>query len=279
MLKYFKCVDGITRPISVCLERCPRPEGRCLALSHLIYIGHTEREFNGKFSVTQLIKPTRIAYLELTCDYAVDPDGMAFMMYGSLHHKRLDIINKKLDNGLSEYTMKQGINGTLDRLEPDELNEGYFKLIDYKLVGAYSVAKALGIHNGEEVDPDMFEWELQLNRYTSMVEADPTISKLFPISRLFIQATIRDSGLKQINMLKLPKRMPLIPVKRLPPDFVAEYFLTKEYLLHKALETNTIPGMCSFSEHWGNRRCKSYCNVAETCPEGRSIKYHKAIDR
>jgi hypothetical protein len=270
MLKFFRCPDSITRPISQCLESCQRSEGRCLALAHLTYIGHSEREWQGQSSVTQLIKPTRIAFLELTKDYAADPDDYAFRMYGSLHHRRLDIINKKLD-GLSEYTLKQGVNGTLDRLEPDELQPGYYKLMDFKLVGAYSVAKALGIHNGEEVDPDMFEWELQLNKYASMVEADPILAPLFPISRLFIQATIRDSGLKQINMLKLPKRMPLIPVQRLPLDFITEYFLTKDYLLHKALETGILPPMCSYSENWAGRRCKKYCSVFEACPEGRMV--------
>lgn len=272
-LKSFICPDSVTRPIEQCLDKCPRPEGRCLALSHLTFIAESQRVWNGTSSVTQLIKPTRLAYLEITKDYAVNPDDMAFMMYGTLHHRRLESINKKLE-GLTEYHLNQDINGTLDRLEPDELNEGYYKLLDFKLVGAYSVAKALGIKkvNGETADPDMTEWELQLNKYRQMVEAEPKLRNLFPISRLLIQATVRDSGLKQINILQLPKRMPLIPVKKLPDDFVIEYFLTKDYILQEALKTHILPPMCNYLENWANRRCKSYCIVAEFCPEGSQIK-------
>ena len=128
MLKYFRCPDGETRPIVDCLTKCPRKEGRCLALSHLTFIAQSQREWEGQSSVTQLIKPTRLAYLEIVKEYSVNPDDMAFMMYGTLHHKRLEIINKQLE-GLAEYKISQEISGTIDRLEPDELKEGYYKLI------------------------------------------------------------------------------------------------------------------------------------------------------
>lgn len=270
-LKFFNCPDGITRPTSECLEGCPRPEGRCLALSHLTFIAESGREWQGQSSVTQLIKPTRLAFLEITKDYAVNPDDMAFMMYGTLHHRRLEVINKKL-GGLTEQKLNGDIKGTLDRLEPDELKEGYYKLIDYKLVGAYSIAKALGMQNGKSTDPDMMDWELQSNKYELLLEDDPDLSQLFPISRLLIQATVRDSGLKQIKSLGLPCRMPLIPVRKLDADFVNEYFVTKDYQLHKALETRGMPEMCSYNGRWGGRRCqKQYCSVHYFCPEGAMI--------
>lgn len=272
-LKYYQCPDGVTRPIEQCLDKCPMPSGRCLALSHLNYIAHSQRVWKGQSSVTQLIKPTRLAWLEITKDYAINPDNMAFMMYGSLHHHRLEIINKQLE-GLAEYKMSQDISGIVDRLEPDELQAGYYKLIDYKLVGAYSIAKALGLKqkNGDTADPDMIEWELQLNKYCMMVESDPELSKLFPISRLLIQACVRDSGLKQINTLRLPKRMPLIPVNRLPEDVVNEYFLTKDFALHQALESGEMPPMCDYAGRWSGRRCSpQYCFVYRFCPEGAMI--------
>lgn len=270
--KYFLCPDNQTIEIAKCLEICPQRKGRCLALSHLTFIAESQRNWQGQSSVTQLIKPTRLAYLEIVKDYVVRPDDMAFMLYGTLHHRRLEIVNRKLA-GLSEYKITQEISGTIDRLEPDELQLGFYKLLDYKLVGAYSIAKALGIDSkGNGVDPDMFEWELQLNKYRMLVEADPELSPLFPISRLLIQATVRDSGLRQIQSLGLPCRMPLIPVRKLDDDLVAEYFLTKDYALHKALETKTLPEMCDFQGRWGGRRChKQYCFVHCFCPEGAMI--------
>lgn len=289
-LKYFKCPDGKTRPVSECLEECPRPIptpeqfklleqgklkwsdfGRCLALGHLTFIGNSQREWNGTASVTQLLKPTRLAYLEITKDYTIRPDDMAFMMYGTLHHRRLEIINKQLE-GLTEQKLTQDISGTMDRLEPDELNPGQYKLIDYKLVGAFSVAKALGVMKGNEVDPDMLDWELQLNKYRMLLEADPELSPLFPVSRLLIQATIRDSGLKQMNTLGLPRRMPMIPVRTLEDDFVSEYFLSKDYALHMALEKGEMPDLCDYQGRWKGRRCnKQYCFVHMFCPEGAKI--------
>lgn len=272
MLTYFRCPDGITRPIAECLEKCPRPEGRCLALGHLHFIANSGREWSGQSSVTQLIQPTRLAWLTIVKKYTVNPDDMAFMMYGTLHHRRLEIINKRLE-GLAEQKIVGEISGTLDRLEPDELQEGFYKLIDYKLVGAWSVAKALGIRkvNGEAADPDAVEWELQLNRYRLLVERDPVLAPMFPISRLIIQATVRDSGLRQINEMKLPARMPMIPIKKLPDDEVMEYFANKDWLLHHHLETNTMPPMCNATENWNFRRCRSYCNLYHFCPEGARI--------
>ena len=271
-LNNFYCPDKTIISVKDCLGHCPRPEGRCLALGHLTFIAESGRIWRGQSSVTQLIKPTRLAWLEITKNYTVNPDDMAFMMYGTLHHRRLEIINKRLD-GLSEYTIKSEISGTIDRLEPDEIKPGFFKLMDFKLVGGYSIAKALGIGNkGAEVDPDMRDWELQLNRYRMLLEADPELSKLFPISRMLIQATVRDGGLKQINMLGIPCRMPLIPVKKLDDDYITEYFSTKDLLLHQALENNVMPPMCDYIDNWANRRCRSYCNVASFCPEGAKIK-------
>lgn len=265
-LKYFKCPDNLIRPIISCLDQCPRTEGRCMTLAHLIAIGGGQRAWEGKSSVTQLLKGTRQAYLEITKDYIVNPDDQAFALYGTLHHRRLEIINKKLE-GLAEQKIIGEISGTLDRLEPDELKPGYYKLLDYKLTGAYGVAKALGMMSKDR-DPDMRDWELQLNRYRILLEHSE-LAKEFPISRMFIQATIRDSGLKQMNELGLPRRMPMIPVKKLDDSFVLEFFQAKEFALHSALTKGQLPEMCSYSERWSNRRCKAgYCPVVAWCPEG-----------
>jgi hypothetical protein len=283
--KYFLCPNGNKILIEQCLQKCPRPIptpeqwelliqgklnwadfGRCLALGHLTFISYSSHTWHGKASVTQLIKPTRQAWLEIVKEYTLIPDDQAFTMYGTLHHQRLETVNKKLE-GQAELKVIGEISGIIDRLEPDELKEGFYKLIDYKLVGAYSIAKALG---NENRDPDMNDWELQLNKYKLLLEADSILSKLFPISRLVIQATVRDSGLKQINMLNLPKRMPMIPVKLLDPNEVNEYFMTKDYLLYKALEDNIMPPMCE--DTWQGRRCRSYCSLAQYCPEGAKIK-------
>jgi len=115
----------------------------------------------------------------------------------------------------------------------------------------------------------MRDWELQLNKYRVLLEANAELSPLFPISRMLIQATIRDSGLKQMKSLGIPQRMPLIPVKRLEDNYVNEFFLAKEYALSSALKKGTLPDICSYEERWGNRRCTGgFCPVFCFCPEG-----------
>ena len=94
-LTHFKCPDGVTRPISECLEKCPRPEGRCLRLDKLHEISY-DRQWNGKASTTQLLNPVRMEYLKITKDYAIPPKSRAFAIYGTYQHRRLEIVNKKL---------------------------------------------------------------------------------------------------------------------------------------------------------------------------------------
>lgn len=269
-LTSFICPDHNVRPVSECLDKCPLPTGRCLAMAHLVAISE-QRPWRGKASVTQLIQPTRIAWLTIKKPYSVIPHEQAYLLYGTLHHKRLEIINKKLD-GLSEYGIgdDEGISGVLDRLEPDELMPGTFKLIDFKLTGAYAIAKALG-YKSADGQADMREWELQLNKYRLMIESDSKLAPLFPISRMMIQATVRDSGLRQIEELKLPSRMPLIPVKKIDDLEVFYFFHDKQLALMKHLEENTLPPMCNYEESWANRRCRAYCNVMPFCPEGAKV--------
>jgi hypothetical protein len=257
-LTAFKCPDSITRPISLCLDHCPRQEGDCLAMA--IRIGASnQREWNGKASVTQLLKGTREAYLQIVCDYAADPDDMAFMIYGSMQHRRLEIINKRLE-GLTEHAFSQEISGSIDRLEPDVLNKGYYRLIDFKFTGAYSLTV------------DKHDWELQLNRYRLLIESTPEIKDLFPISKMYIQAIIRDSGLRQMESLGLTKRMPLIEMPKLDDMDTYYYFHDKEALLQEALRTKTMPPLCSYEERWNNRKCLKYCLVKEKCPEGSKMR-------
>ena len=108
-LKFFSCQDNITRPIEQCLERCPRPEGRCLRLDKLHEISY-DRQWEGKASTTQLLNPTRMEYLKITRDYAIEPKSRAYAIYGIYQHKRLEIVNAKLNEYPSEMKVENEIN-------------------------------------------------------------------------------------------------------------------------------------------------------------------------
>ncbi len=150
MLKYFNCPDGETRPIEQCLESCPRPEGRCLSLPSLHSIGYA-RQWTGKPSTTQCLNPTRLEYLQIKYDFAVDPFAQAFALLGTRHHGRLEAVAKKIEGLESELALKGEVSGILDLLEP--INGGdEFRLIDYKTFGSYAVAKHLNIKANGEYD-------------------------------------------------------------------------------------------------------------------------------
>ena len=120
-LTTFLCPDGIKRPIKECLDKCPLSTGRCLSLPTLTSIG-TIREYTGTFSTTQLLNPTRLAYLQLTKPFAVDPFDQAFSLLGTRHHQRLEAVAKKIEGLESERKLgiDKDISGVLDLLEPSD---------------------------------------------------------------------------------------------------------------------------------------------------------------
>lgn len=268
--KYFECPDGIRREISVCLEQCPRKEGRCMSLPYLYEISYN-RPFT-KPSVTQCLNPTRIEYLKLTKDYAIKPIERAFALLGTKVHRRLEIVAEKIDNVIAEHKVQDADTiGTLDLLEPDELYDGYWKLVDRKTWGSFKVAKIIGVKkNG---DSDIEEVKLQLNGYRIKVEPLG-----FPIKRLFVEVFIRDGGTFSARNNGIEDKVMLIPISIMPDDDVSKYFQTKSQALIKALEENKLPELCSNEESWNYRRCKGFCDAMEFCPEGRKINKLPPLD-
>jgi len=260
-LNKFKCPDGETRLVSECLVHCPRPQGRCLSLPTLTTIGQV-RHWNGTPSTTQLLNPTRLEYLSITHDFAVDPFNQAFALLGTRHHGRLDQVAKKIEGLESELKLKGEVSGILDLLEPIDGGDTY-RLIDYKTFGSYAVAKHLGLKEGEV---DIEKLALQLNNYRVMA------SELgFNIVELKVQITVRDGNTQSSRMNKVMQNIYLLDVKILPDNDVKEYFLTKSFLLTSALEKKELPAVCISEENWNFRRCRGYCSVFQHCPEGAKI--------
>ena len=106
MLQYFLCPDGNKRTIKQCLEQCPRPKGRCLSLPYLYEVGNT-RKWTGTPSTTQLLNPSRMAYLQITKPYSIDPFESAFMLLGTRHHKTLEIIANKIKGLIAEKKLSK----------------------------------------------------------------------------------------------------------------------------------------------------------------------------
>lgn len=257
---YFNCPDGITRPISECLEKCPRPEGRCLSLPTLHELSFS-REWKGKASTTQLLNPTRMEYLKLTQEYAITPMKRAYALLGTQHHHRLEVIAKRIAELESEKKVEDLTNtGTLDLLEPD--SNGNWILTDYKTWGSYAVLMIL--------DKDSYERynaSLQLNDYRLKVE---TLG--FPVSQMRWQITVRDGNTWIAKKRNIEDEIMLIDGDWIDDDVVTDFFFRKNEALMKALDKKELPELCDYNERWKGRRCKrSLCEVHMFCPEGCQI--------
>lgn len=290
-LRYFNCPAGKVE-VRDCLGRCPNSEGRCFPLPFLRKVSFG-RTFNGVPSTTQLINGTRLAYLELTEDYAVDPQERTFAVLGTRVHDRLASIAEILGK-ISEKKLKGEVTGILDLLVEDENKPSFFILWDYKVSGSYKVAKSLGLVERKILDPkgavyqsngkdykkgdpklvsvfekkpdavDMLEWELQLNNYRVKLE-----ELSFPISEMRIQAIVRDGGTFIAKRRGIELNSYNIPVKRLDDSFVKDYFGRKRRALLEALKKKELPPMCNKAENWNGRRCIGFCSVVEYCREGK----------
>jgi len=270
----------------------------CLSTPTLAKIAE-QRIWTGKPSTTQLISGTREEFLKIIKEYVVNPHERAFALAGTMHHARLEAVANKLNlNELSEEFLDGEVTGVLDRLVPDRSNPDFYELWDYKNIGSFKVAKAMGIVSiGTKDDPsgavykssgkwgkagtpkqvkvfgqdpaqaEMDDYTLQLNHYRTKIEA-----LSFPVSKMIIQATVRDYGLATATSRGVTSQFYLMPVKRMDDSEVLDYFQNKSYALLSALESGSMPAPCSERERWDGRKCQGYCDVVSFCPEGLAIK-------
>ncbi len=288
MLTWFICPDKQTYEVKDCLSKCRMGE-RCLTLPYLYYVSR-EREWNGIPSTTQLLNGTMQEFLKLTQPYAIDPDSRAFSTHGTLHHEAMKEAALAL-NLPTETPLTDGDRDIFDLLEPEV---GGFALTDYKTWGSYRVAKAIGlVECGKIPDPngevykssgkwgkagspkmvsvwqqmpqavDMWEPEMQLNRYRIMLE-----NLGVPITRMQIQITVRDGGLAVATSRGITRNTYKVRVKKLDDEDVEEYFAAKEADLLTALEIKAWREPCDDRECWEGARCREYCDVSMFCPKG-----------
>lgn len=285
-LQWFRCPDGTTTKITDCLANCT---SRCLTLPTIKLIA-SERKWTGTPSTTQMLNGTMQTFLKITQPYVVDPQDRIFILLGIKSHSLLEDAAKELHLP-SEIALTDGNKDIFDLLEPD--NGGWI-LTDYKVWGSYRVAKALGmIATGRIADPsgakyktttkygkagtvkmittfsrvpdavDLFEPELQLNRYRVMLE-----ERGLQIHKMQLQIMVRDAGLAVARSRGITQAMYLVEIDRLEDSIVTNYFDGKKASLLTALEQGNWNTPCSEYECWEGTKCKRYCEVAKHCPKG-----------
>jgi len=284
--KWFVCPDGFAIEKEECIKQC-RMNMPCLSLPSRVGIAQ-ERPFKPVVSPSAAGKGVRQIYLEGTCEYAINPRTKMFMLYGTKHHAL-----KEEAGGM--------LNAFLEEKLEDELGEGFSDymdgfLFDFKLVGAYAVAKRsffeevptgeeyqkAGVRtdiNGEKVgyskgDPKVKkshigwnimwddDWALQLNRYRMMWEA-----KGFAVGGITIEATLRDGGVRASSSYGLDEQVYMIPIPIIPDDVVMKHYREKQELLVACYKDMVVPPMCTWEERWEGRKCDNYCDVRKQCEE------------
>ena len=266
--KYFICPDGQKNEITDCLQSC-RMGKRCLSLPTLRAISQ-QREWTGIPSTTQLLKGTREAWLEIISDdLPLDPQDRMFSLLGTKVHGALE---QHTDNMLAEERISDEISsGQMDCYDAESMT-----LYDYKTAGSYKIMQALGIvmvdvptgeiyKTGEKKgqpktrkeaqftgQPDMTEWELQLNDYRIKLE-----SQGFQVKDMYIEAIVRDGGTIAARSRGIMQNAYLIPIRRMPDKEVKGYFKTKADALKLALETGIMPEPCTDDECWHRRKCSA----------------------
>ncbi len=278
---HFICPSGQEVPIHQCLLQCQESQ-RCMFLPTLRAVSNSLQRNLDKPSITELLTGTREQYLKKTCGYAVNPKQQLYALHGSAVHT----LNERHTEGnmLSEERLySESTSGQLD-LYGQILTNDDGTLGDLKITSSYKLMKALGIY---KVDVDtgdvyktgakkgqpktrkelrfdgvrhVFEWAFQLNCYRMLLE-----SHGYEVKSMVIQALCRDSGLRIAAERGITQPLYLIPIHRISNRWLERYIKAKTERLSQALETDTIPNLCSNRETWNGRKCESYCPVAKQC--------------
>lgn len=280
--KYFKCSDGNTCEISKCLKQC-RLNQRCMALPALTAVSH-QRKWTGKPSVTQLIKPTRPAYLEIVNDFTIEPMNQIASMIGTQSHS---LMEGNVPNGwLSEVRLEDDItSGQFDAYDCSSQT-----LWDYKFFGAFRVARALGhrsrwVNKGvyvrgakkgqpkwEEVFEaggvrDVLEIAIQLSYYKILLEKHN-----LPVKDIKVQMFLRGGLDATAKRYGCTQQAYIVPIHPISQRWVRTYMKAKYDALMEALGTNKLPPVCSKRDRWDSsksypdRKCRDWCSVNVFCP-------------
>ena len=287
----FICPNGQRIRIADCLRSCPNPQ-RCMFLPTLRAIADSLERNIAEPTVTELISGVRETYLKKTSAYAVDPASILYALHGQAIHS----INEQQTHGaiLSEERLKDDITSGQFDLFGKILDTDDGVLGDLKITSSFKLMRALGIYKvkidtGEVYKSglkkgqpkfrtelrydgvrDLLDWSIQINYYRLLLERVG-----FKISRMYIQALCRDSGLRIAQERGIDKPVYIIPINKISDHWLQLYFHHKAKALRDAINSNTLPPVCSFRERWGNRKCFGYCAAREHCPYAQKLNATK----
>lgn len=274
----FRCPDGATVKFGACTS-CNH---RCMSLPALKSAEDSTHHWFGRPSVTTLIKPTRMTYLEMTTDYYIDPLGGIAAMIGTVSHKAFE--DHSPDGWMAEHRMTDDItSGCFDAYDKTT-----HTLWDWKFFRARRIAMALGMqrsftvrtvtrgkykgeHRPKEVwSPggvrQVMDIAKQLNYYRYMMENEG-----IPVDSIKVNMFLRSSVDAEAKAMGLTKPAYIVPINFISKHWIRRFFKAKYDRLMHALESKELPPPCKKTERWSNgktypnRRCADWCSVNENC--------------
>lgn len=247
-----------------------------------------ERPWDGKPHVTDLIAGARYVWLKHTTDFSIAPDDSVFRVLGIQAHKKLEGVGETSEIAL----VSDDVVGRSDLIEPN--GDGTYTITDYKVVGSFKVAKALGIYSESVpvlddagkpvmfktgpraglpktkkqtfVDPkkaDRKDWIRQLNIYRYLAQKSLGII----VTNIQIFAIVRDGGTVAAISRGVTEPTYLFALPLFTEETVEAFIKKRSIALMDAMEGRVIPPPCDNEESWGGEKCKRYCEVSARCKE------------
>lgn len=284
----FICPSGNRVPITTCLKRCTSSQ-RCMFLPTLRAVAKSLDRNIKEPTVTELLCGTRETYLKKTTDYAVDPIQQLYAIHGSAVHT----INEGFTDGnmLSEERLADDVTSGKFDLYGQIIDFNDKTLGDFKVTSSYKLMRALGYYKVDVPTGEVYktglkkgqpktkkewrtdgvrhvlDWAIQLNYYRILLE-----QRGFEVKDMKIQAFVRDFNLRIAAERNITSPLYIININKISDRWVKLYMETKARRLKKALETKTLPPVCSPKERWNDRKCLVYCAVEEHCPHAQALK-------
>ena len=284
----FKCKNGNKIPIKQCLSHCPNGQ-RCMFLPTLRSVAESLDRKLDKPSVTELISGTRETYLKKTQPYAVDPMQQLYAVHGTAVHTIQEGHNE--GNIIAEERLADDITSGKFDLYGQIVDLSDNTLGDYKVTSSYKLMKALGYYKVDVPTGEVYktglkkgqprtrkewrtdgvkhvlEWAIQLNYYRILLEQAG-----FKVKDMVIQALCRDYSLRMAAERNITRPLYLIKINKISDHWIRWYMSAKAKKLKRSMSEHHLPARCSARERWHDRKCQSYCDVAEFCPYGRLMK-------
>lgn len=216
------------------------------------------------FSVTELIKPPRIRALELKhkSDITEDVSDRLWSLYGQIGHGILeranmaDLAEKRffanIEVSHDDHIKTYVLSGQLDTLSLKDNT-----LSDYKFTTSWSFMA------NKEPKP---EYVAQLNMQNYLLNVNGLKAE-----KLQIVGLLRDW---QILQAKKNKDYPQVQIAIQPIPMWSfeetENYIKERVRLH--LEALSVLPECDKDDHWGWKRCASYCSASAYCEQYKTKK-------